>query len=54
MALRYCFESDKVKQTLGPGKIDGWVVLASAGGAVTHTIGWDENGKNILIPVETE
>ena len=53
--LRYCrYDGGRAATSLRPGKIDGWVVLASAGGAVTHTIGWDENGKNILIPVEAE
>ena len=54
MALRYCFKQDKIKQTLSPGKIEGWVILASAGEAVTHTVGKDENGNIILIPVEAE
>lgn len=53
--LRYCrYDGGRAATSLRPGKIDGWVVLASAGGAVTHKIGWDENGKNILIPVEAE
>lgn len=54
MSLRYCFEADKVKQTLSLGKIEGWVILASAGGAVTHTVGKDDNGNIILIPVNGE
>ena len=53
--MRYCrYDGGRSATSLRPGKIDGWVVLASAGGAVTHKIGWDENGKNILIPVEAE
>ena len=54
MALRYYFKQDKVKQTLSPGKIEGWVILETAGGAVTHTVGKDENGNIILIPVNGE
>lgn len=53
--LRYCrYDGGRAATSLRPGKIDGWVVLASAGGAVTHKIGWDAGGKNILNPVETE
>ena len=33
-------------------KIDGLVILASIGGAVTHRVEKDENGKIILVPVE--
>ena len=54
MALCYCFKQDKIKQTLSHGKIDGWVILETAGGAVTHTVGKDEDGNIILIPVKTE
>lgn len=39
---------------MSPGKIDGWVILASAGGEVTHTVQKDENGQIILVPVEAE
>ena len=52
--ILYCFESDKVKQTLSPGKIEGWVILETAGGAVTHRVSKDENGNIILVPVEGE
>lgn len=53
--MRYCrYDGGRAATSLRPGRIDGWVVLASAGGAVTHKIGWDDNGKNILIPVEAK
>lgn len=55
MTLRYCrYDGGRDATALSPGKIDGWVVLASAGGEVTHTVQHDENGKIILVPVVTE
>jgi len=51
--LRYCrYDGGRASTSLSPGKIDGWVILASAGGAVTHTVEKDENGNIILVPVE--
>lgn len=51
--LRYLrYDGGRASTSLSPGKIDGWVVLASAGGAVTHTVEKDENGNIILVPVE--
>ena len=51
--LRYCrYDGGRSATSLSPGKIDGWVILASAGGAVTHTVEKDENGNIILVPVE--
>lgn len=53
--LRYCrYDGGREATALSPGKIDGWVILASAGGAVTHTVGKDENGNIVLIPVEED
>lgn len=53
--LRYCrYDGGKASTALSPGKISGWVVLASAGGEVTHTVQKDETGKIILVPVVTE
>lgn len=51
--LRYCrYDGGRASTSLSPGKIEGWVVLASAGGAVTHTVQKDENGNIILVPVD--
>lgn len=51
--LRYCrYDGGRSATSLSPGKIDGWVVLESAGGAVTHRIEKDENGNIVLVPVE--
>lgn len=51
--MRYCrYDGGRSATSLSPGKIDGWVILASAGGEVTHTVGKDADGKIILIPVE--
>lgn len=51
--MRYCrYDGGRSATSLSPGKIDGWVILASAGGAVTHRIEKDENGQIILVPVE--
>ena len=53
--LRYCrYDGGREATALSPGKIDGWVILASAGGAVTHTVGKDGNGNIVLIPVEED
>lgn len=53
--MRYCrYDGGRSATSLSPGKIDGWVILASAGGAVTHTVGKDADGKIILIPMEGE
>lgn len=53
--LRYCrYDGGRSTTSLSPGKIDGWVVLASAGGAVTHRVEKDESGNIILVPVDTE
>lgn len=50
--LRYCrYDGGRESTALSPGKIDGWVVLASAGGEVTHRVEKDENGNIILVPV---
>jgi len=51
--LRYCrYDGGRASTALSPGKIDGWVVLASAGGEVTHRVERDADGKIILVPVE--
>ena len=51
--LRYCrYDGGRASTSLSPGKIDGWVILASAGGAVTHRVEHDADGKIILVPVE--
>lgn len=51
--LRYCrYDGGRSSTSLAPGKIDGWVVLASAGGAVTHRIEKDSEGNIILVPVD--
>lgn len=53
--LRYCrYDGGRSATSLSPGKIDGWVILKTAGGAVTHTVGKDENGNIVLIPVEED
>ena len=55
MTLRYCrYDGGRASTSLSPGKIDGWVVLASAGGEVTHRIEKDADGKIILVPVNEE
>jgi hypothetical protein len=52
MTLRYCrYDGGRDATALSPGKIDGWVVLASAGGEVTHRVEHDADGKIILVPV---
>ena len=53
--LRYCrYDGGRASTSLSPGKINGWVVLDGAGGAVTHTIEKDAEGNIILVPVEAE
>lgn len=53
--LRYCrYDGGRASTALSPGKIDGWVVLASAGGEITHRIEKDENGNIVLVPVNAE
>lgn len=53
--LRYCrYDGGRASTSLSPGKIDGWVVLASAGGEVTHRIEKDGDGNIILVPVNEE
>lgn len=53
--MRYCrYDGGRSATSLSPGKIDGWVILESAGGRVTHTVGKDADGKIILISVEEE
>lgn len=53
--LRYCrYDGGRSATSLSPGKIEGWVILETAGGAVTHRVSKDEDGKIILIPVEEE
>lgn len=55
MTLRYCrYDGGRASTALSPGKIDGWVVLASAGGEITHRIEKDTDGKIILVPVIEE
>ena len=51
--LRYCrYDGGRAATALAPGKIDGWVILSGAGGAVTHRVEKDEDGNTILVPVE--
>lgn len=53
--LRYCrYDGGRASTSLSPGKINGWVVLDGAGGAVTHTIEKDSEGNIILVPVNAE
>lgn len=53
--MRYCrYDGGRSATSLSPGKIEGWVILASAGGEVTHTVEKDENGNIILVPVKEE
>lgn len=50
--LRYCrYDGGRSATSLSPGKIDGWVVLAGANGAITHRI-VRVDGVNTLVPVE--
>ena len=51
--LRYCrYDGGRAATALSPGKIDGWVILSGAGGAVTHRVEKDADGNIILVPVE--
>lgn len=51
--LRYCrYDGGRDSTALSPGKIDGWVILASAGGEITHRVEKDSEGNIILVPVE--
>ena len=53
--MRYCrYDGGRSATALSPGKIDGWVILSGAGGAVTHTVQHDAEGKIILVPVNAE
>lgn len=53
--LRYCrYDGGRSATSLSPGKIEGWVILASAGGEVTHTVEKDADGNIILVPIEEE
>lgn len=53
--LRYCrYDGGRSATSLAPGKIDGWVILASAGGAITHRVEKDSEGNIILVPVNEE
>ena len=53
--FRYCrYDGGRASTSISPGKIDGWVVLASAGGAITHRIEKDGDGNIILVPVNEE
>lgn len=50
--LRYCrYDGGRSATALSPGKIDGWVILSGAGGAVTHKVEHDAEGNIILVPV---
>jgi len=51
--LRYCrYDGGRSATALSPGKIEGWVILSGAGGAVTHRVERDADGQIILVPVE--
>lgn len=53
--LRYCrYDGGRSATALSPGKIEGWVILSGAGGAVTHRVERDADGNIILVPVESE
>lgn len=53
--LRYCrYDGGRAATALSPGKIDGWVILSGAGGAVTHTVQHDAEGNIVLVPVDAE
>ena len=53
--MRYCrYDGGRSATSLSPGKIDGWVILASVGGEVTHRVEKDGDGKIILVPVGNE
>ena len=49
--MRYCrYDGGRAATSLSPGKIEGWVVLASANGEVTHKV-VRVDGVNTLVPV---
>lgn len=53
--LRYLrYDGGRASTSLSPGKIEGWVVLASAGGEITHRVEKDSEGNIILVPVNEE
>jgi hypothetical protein len=53
--LRYCrYDGGRSATALSPGKIEGWVILSGAGGAVTHRVERDAEGQIILVPVEEQ
>ena len=53
--LRYCrYDGGRSATALSPGKIEGWVILSGAGGAVTHRVERDAEGNIILVPVEEQ
>jgi hypothetical protein len=53
--LRYCrYDGGRSATALSPGKIDGWVILSGAGGAVTHKVEKDSECNIILVPVNAE
>lgn len=53
--LRYCrYDGGRSATALSPGKIEGWVILSGAGGAVTHRVERDAEGQIILVPVEAQ
>lgn len=53
--LRYCrYDGGRNATALSPGKIDGWVILSGAGGAVTHKVEHDSEGNIVLVPVNAE
>lgn len=53
--LRYCrYDGGRSATALSPGKIDGWVILSGAGGAVTHKVEHDAEGNIILVPVAAD
>jgi hypothetical protein len=53
--MRYLrYDGGRATTSLSPGKINGWVVLDSADGAITHTVEKDEQGNIILVPVEQQ
>lgn len=52
--LRYCrYDGGRSSTSLSPGKIEGWVILESVGGAVTHIVQKDSDGNIILVPVDS-
>lgn len=52
--MRYCrYDGGRSATSLPPGRIEGWVILDSAGGSITHTVEKDSEGNIILVPVDT-